>query len=132
MSKQQRCSKCSGLYCPGHDDTGVCTTDMDFTGAPLTDGDNAALYLRKWYEAHREKWRDRRRRKANGSDHLMLGLINEVARIEAERKAQEVTRQAEVATKEGRQEARPWLRAMFAAWRRPVDGGILSNDPYRP
>ncbi len=79
------------MYCEGFWGEGVCTADMHFCGEPTADGDAVAEYLRVWYEANREGWWERSRYNPNGrrwtvcADNLMLGMVNEVARIEAER-----------------------------------------------
>lgn len=69
----------------------VPTSDMHFCGDPTADGDAAAEYLRRWYETNRETWWDRYKRQPLNNpwaDNLMLGLINEVGRIERERQRQ--------------------------------------------
>lgn len=80
------CPKCHRMYCEGFWSEGVCIADMHFGGEPTSDGDNAAEYLRAWYEAHREGWNERRKKRWTiAADNLMLGLINEMHRIECER-----------------------------------------------
>lgn len=76
-------------------DGGVPAADMRFCGEPTADFDRAGEYLRAWYEANRETWWDRQsfsrnqqRLRMGAADSFMLGLINEVGRIEAERKRQ--------------------------------------------
>lgn len=76
-------------------DGGVPAADMRFCGEPTSDFDMAGQYLRTWYEANRETWWDRqplsrnqRRLRMGAADSFMLGLINEVGRIEDERKRQ--------------------------------------------
>ena len=84
----------------------VPTSDMRFCGEPTADFDAAGGYLRAWYEEncpelHLGGWRGAvgrgiRRLLFGYHDYdvdrdrhsLMLGLINEVGRIEAERKRQ--------------------------------------------
>jgi hypothetical protein len=69
----------------------VKETEMYFCGEPTADGDSAAEYLRRWYETNRETWWDRRRCPPLNNpwaDNLMLGLYDEVLRIEAERRRQ--------------------------------------------
>lgn len=81
----------------------VPTSEMHFCGEPTADFDQAGMYLRVWYEAncpelHLGGWRDAlcrgfRRVLFGYRDYdldrdrhqLMLGLINEVGRIERER-----------------------------------------------
>ena len=77
------------MYCEGYWGEGVCVADMRFSGEPTSDGDSAAEYLRVWYEAHREGWNERRKKRWRvTADNLMLGLINEMHRIECERQRQ--------------------------------------------
>ena len=69
----------------------VSEKDMHFCGEPTADGDNAAENLRRWYEANRETWWDRRKRPPLNNpcaDSLMLGLYDEVLRIEVEKQRQ--------------------------------------------
>jgi hypothetical protein len=83
---QSFCPKCHRMYCEGYWGEGVCIADMHFSGEPTSDGDNAAEYLRVWYEAHREGWNERRKKRwLITADNLMLGLMNEMHRIESER-----------------------------------------------
>ena len=84
----------------------IPTSEMRFSGEPTSDFDTAGEYLRVWYDANcpelhlggrKEAW-NRWVRKVffNFDDYnvdrdrhnLMLGLINEVGRIEDERKRQ--------------------------------------------
>lgn len=90
---QTPCPKCRRLFCEGYWNEGVCITDMHFCGEPTADGDSAAEYLRVWYEAHRETQWERskfnprgRRWEGPWADNLMLGLMNEMHRINGERK----------------------------------------------
>jgi hypothetical protein len=94
---QSVCPKCSRMHCEGYWGEGVCIADMHFSGEPTSDGDNAAEYLRVWYEAHRETWRDRHNypfrqgypgKAGVTADNFMLGLMNEMHRIESERRRQ--------------------------------------------
>ncbi len=52
---------------------------------PTSRGDMKAVLLRRWYEQHRESFWERHRpnaeRKGSVADNFMLGLINEVRRI---------------------------------------------------
>lgn len=89
VSKDQTiCPKCGRMYCEGFWGEGVCTADMYFGTEPTSAGDNFASYLRQWYEAHRETWWERSRFNSRGrqwewaSDNLMLGMMEEVRRIE--------------------------------------------------
>lgn len=82
---QSFCPKCSRMHCEGYWGEGVCVADMRFCGEPTSDGDAAASYLRTWYEAHRESWNEHRKKRWQITDNLMLGLINEMHRIESER-----------------------------------------------
>lgn len=89
---QTHCPKCHRMYCEGYWGEGVCTADMFFGREPTAAGDAAAGYLRAWYEAHREGWWEHRKRRWElTSDNLMIGLMQEVSRIEeawaAERRA---------------------------------------------
>lgn len=75
------------MYCPG------------FCGEPTSDGDEAARCLRVWYEAHREGWSDRHlpfgenfKLGSAFADEFMLGMLNEVDRINSERDRQNKTR----------------------------------------
>lgn len=58
----------------------------DGEGAALMDptarGDCIADDVRHWYEANRETWWQRRKRRGDVADEFMLGLINEVRRVE--------------------------------------------------
>lgn len=87
---QTPCPKCGRLYCEGFWKEGVCIKDMNFCGEPTADGDEEARCLRIWYEAHRETYWDRSKfnkyawRKGL-ADEFILGLIQEVARIQQER-----------------------------------------------
>ena len=81
-------------------------TEMRFCGEPTADADQAAAYLRHWYDAHCPElhlggWRGAFRRAVRrmlfgyrdydvdrDRHGLMLGLISEVGRIEAERRRQ--------------------------------------------
>lgn len=89
---QTLCPKCGRMYCDGFWCEGVCTADMDFCGEPTADFDEVGRCLRVWYEAHRETWWDRNRpqlfsfRDNSGvvADEFMLGMLNEVRRIEQE------------------------------------------------
>lgn len=77
------------MYCDGFWNEGVCIADMHFCGEPTADGDAAAVYLRAWYEAHREGWNEHRKKRWTvTADNLMLGLMNEMHRIECERQRQ--------------------------------------------
>lgn len=83
------------MYCEGFWAEGVCIADMQFCGEPTADGDSVAEYVRVWYEAHRETWLDRHgpfgvNRKIGSAsvDEFMLGLINEIYRVQNERKRQ--------------------------------------------
>lgn len=86
QSKDQTfCPKCGWMYCPGYWNEGVCLSDMHFCGEPTADGDACAQYLRVWYEKHHESWWDRRKKRWEwAADNLMLGMINEIGRIQAE------------------------------------------------
>lgn len=92
---QTWCPKCGRMYCEGYWREGVCTADMHFSGEPTSDFDATGEYLRAWYEVHRETWWDRNRYSKNQkllrmgtADNFMLGLLNEVHRINEERKRQ--------------------------------------------
>jgi hypothetical protein len=79
------------MYCEGYWGEGVCIADMKFCGEPTSDGDQVASYVRVWYEAHRESWWQRlwfNRQWRFSADEFMLGLINEVSRVEQERDRQ--------------------------------------------
>ena len=79
---QTLCPKCGRMYCEGYWKEGVCVADMGFCGEPTADGDLIAGYVRVWYEAHREGWRDRYRQQWTwAADEFMLGLIQEVGRV---------------------------------------------------
>jgi hypothetical protein len=56
-----------------------------FSDEPTARGDEAAGYLRAWYEANRESWWDRHRANAdrNGAhaDEFMLRFLDEARRI---------------------------------------------------
>ncbi len=82
---QTFCPKCRRMYCEGYWGEGVCTADMHFGSEPTSRGDQKAEYLRVWYEAHRESWFERWWRpvwKMGLADNFMLGLLQEVRRIE--------------------------------------------------
>lgn len=68
----------------------IPVSQMHFCGEPTADFDTAAEYLRSWYEANRETWWERRgkRWELGIADNLMLGLLNEVYRIECEKRRQ--------------------------------------------
>jgi hypothetical protein len=58
---------------------------MKFSQDPTARGDEIAGHVRRWYEAHRETWLDRWRKRWRWSaDEFMLRLIDEVNRVEAE------------------------------------------------
>jgi hypothetical protein len=87
------------MYCEGFWDDGVCTADMHFCGEPTSDFDEAGRCLRVYYEAHRETWWDRypasrnqRLLFAGCADEMMLGMLNEVHRINCERDRQYAAR----------------------------------------
>lgn len=89
------CPKCHRMYCEGYWGEGVCIADMHFCGESTSDGDSVAEYVRVWYEAHREGWCDRHapfgvNRKIGSAlaDEFVLGLINEVYRVQQERDRQ--------------------------------------------
>lgn len=93
MKDQTICPKCYKMYCEGFWGEGVCTSDMYFGTDPTSAGDQEAYYLRQWYEAHRESWWERRgKRWELWADNLMLGLMNEMARIRAARTMEELER----------------------------------------
>jgi hypothetical protein len=101
ISEQQKhCPKCGWMYCEGYWEEGVCRADMNFCGEPTADGDNAAFYVRQWYEKHRETWWERRHwrgrwvREGALADNLILGLMAEIGRVEAERERQLKERKA--------------------------------------
>lgn len=50
---------------------------------PTTIGDCIADEVRLWYEANRETWWERRKRRGGVADEFMLALINEVHRVES-------------------------------------------------
>lgn len=84
------------MYCEGYWGEGVCTADMHFGHDPTAAGDAMAEYLRVWYEAHRESWWDRNQfsknqqlLRAGVADSFMLGLLNEVHRIQEARRAEQ-------------------------------------------
>jgi hypothetical protein len=86
---QTLCPKCGRMYCEGFWSEGVCISDMHFCGEPTADFDAKGEYLRVWYEKHRETWWDRSRYSKNQqllnagcADEFILGLLNEVRRIE--------------------------------------------------
>lgn len=81
------CPKCHRMYCEGYWGEGVCVADMHFCGEPTSDGDSVAEYVRVWYEAHRESCVNRKTGSAL-ADEFMLGLINEVYRVQQERDRQ--------------------------------------------
>jgi hypothetical protein len=57
--------------------------DVDVeAGDPTAIGDAVADEVRIWYEANRETWWERRRRRGDVADNFILGLINEVHRVE--------------------------------------------------
>lgn len=92
---QTLCPKCYRMYCEGFLHEGLCTTDMHFCGEPTADFDERGRCLRVWYEAHRESWWDRSLISKNQAllrmgtaDEFMLGLLNEVYRIDQERQRQ--------------------------------------------
>lgn len=96
---QTFCPKCGRMYCEGFWREGVCVADMSFCGEPTADFDETGRCLRVWYEAHRESWWDRASFSKNQAllnagcaDEFMLGLINEVGRINAERQRQQNAR----------------------------------------
>lgn len=86
--------------------TGVPLSNMSFCGEPTEDGDLAAEYLRVWYDAncpelHLGGWRQKLYRglryyilgyqdyNVDRDRHsFLIGLANEVHRIEAERQRQ--------------------------------------------
>lgn len=77
------------MFCEGYWKEGVCTADMKFCGEPTADGDAVATYVRAYYEAHREGWRDRYRKQWQwAADEFILGLIGEVRRVQQERERQ--------------------------------------------
>lgn len=91
-------------------DRGVPVQEMNFCGDPTADFDTAGVYLRQWYEANCPElnlggWRAALRRGIRrvlfgyrdydldrDRHNLMLGLISEVARIDAERERQKKAR----------------------------------------
>lgn len=93
MKDQTFCPRCGRLYCEGFWQEGVCIKDMHFCGEPTADFDESGRCLRAYYEAHRETLWDRskfnRRAWREGlADEFMLGILNEVDRIDEERKRQ--------------------------------------------
>lgn len=81
------------MYCEGYWKEGVCIKDMHFCGEPTSDFDEAGRCMRVYYEAHRENFWDRskfntHRWREGLADEFMLGLINEIRRIDEERKRQ--------------------------------------------
>jgi hypothetical protein len=94
IKDQTYCPKCHRMFCEGYWLEGVCIVDMQFCGEPTADGDQAASYLRVYYEAHRESYWDRSELNCNGrqweyaADNFMLGLMNEMHRINCERQRQ--------------------------------------------
>ena len=64
---------------------GVAEKDMQFCGEGTADGDQAAEYVRYWYEANREGWFDRATRSPEVADEFILWLMAEVDRVNAER-----------------------------------------------
>jgi hypothetical protein len=54
---------------------------MEFSTEPTAQADDIASYVRAWYEAHRETWWQRLRRREECADDFMLGLIEEVRRV---------------------------------------------------
>jgi hypothetical protein len=91
MKDQSFCPKCGRMYCEGYWGEGVCISDMGFCGEPTADFDEAGRCLRAWYESHRESWWDRlwfNRRWRFSADEFMLGMLNEVHRINCEREDQ--------------------------------------------
>lgn len=89
---QELCPKCGRMYCEGFWGEGVCTKDMHFCGEPTADFDAMGSYLRDWYEKNRESWWERRSERwpprLGTADGFILGLIQEVERIKAERDRQ--------------------------------------------
>lgn len=89
---QTLCPKCGRMYCEGYWGEGVCTADMSFCSEPTAKGDQIALYVRQWYEAHRESWWDRHlpfaERKGVVADNFILGFMQEVSRVETEAERQ--------------------------------------------
>lgn len=92
---QTPCPKCHRLYCEGYWNEGVCIADMHFCGEPTADFDEEGRCLRAWYEKHRESLWDRNRFSGNqarlrmgAADEFMLGMVNELHRIQSERNRQ--------------------------------------------
>jgi hypothetical protein len=60
--------------------------DVEAGGIPALDpttlGDLVADEVRRWYEANRETWWERRKLRGGVADEFMLALINEVHRVE--------------------------------------------------
>lgn len=78
------------MYCEGYWGDGACTADMKFSSDPTAQGDDIAKYVRRWYESNRETWRDRFwKRWRYCADEFMLGLINEVGRVQDKAEHQE-------------------------------------------
>lgn len=89
---QTFCPKCGRMYCEGFWGEGTCTADMTFSTDPTSRGDEIADYVRRWYEANRETWWQRRGSNADRSgvhaDEFMLRFISEVTRVTAEAERQ--------------------------------------------
>ena len=89
---QTPCPKCGRLFCEGFWGEGVCVADMHFGYEPTAAGDAVAEYFRIWYEKNRESWWDRHRPGADvrggHADEFILGLLNEVYRIQQARSAE--------------------------------------------
>jgi hypothetical protein len=77
--------------------------EMFFGDEPTAAADQAAIYLRRWYEGHRESWWDRHcgpgwpvgpgtDRSGAHADEFMLDLLNEVYLINSARKAEDEKR----------------------------------------
>ena len=68
----------------------IPVSEMQFCGEPTADGDTAAEYLRAWYESNRETDRQRKGRpwELGLADNFIIGLMNEVYRIESEKHRQ--------------------------------------------
>lgn len=98
MKTQRYCPKCHRMYCEGDWGEGVCSADIGWCSDATANFDEAGRCLRAWYEAHRETWWDRRRRREECADEFMLGLINEVQRILDAQSAAERRRRGETTT----------------------------------